>query len=947
GGFDLAQVMQDLFPASPQLGRQELRVWRQAREKVRDLEHRYQVLASQEKGLAHLEQEVQQAKLARKRAQVYEALLTQANLKNMQAVHLAQLQSYPPGQDVVLPTDTRQLKDLMQEQQKTEQERDRLHAQILVQENERDAGAWPTGFDAVKVIEQLDQLIDDATSLDRDLIALERQLAGHELELAGGSENQAPTAPVDGQTYSDLLDIHDHLNLALSAQAAAEDVRRRLESPGKRLPWWGLIMLIAGATLGLAGPLAWPREEVVGWVISALGMALAIFGGFVLGRKMGLREEAIGWDQERARRQEAVTQVQTRQQELGRRLGLDLNSPHLVFNLKILDLKLEAQAKAQRWRQECTTAAGQRDEVIARAGQILHPLGWDAPTTLADLKTAARQLTQLRDTHQQKALALASTTSALDSAQRELDSLAAQIKAIATRLQLPVDATLFARAMQMVKDRPIWESAHKAVQHHDLQLASLEKTLKENDQVVDLDAARRLDGKQWEQRRLEERELAAREDDLVQDLAQLRSELKHARGSDDLETATAQAEDALQSLAARREDARDQALGQLLLGEVRNQSETRSRPAVLKEAQDLFNQFTRGKYELVVRYDDGGQGSFLARDNDRQRDLQLTQLSDGTRAQLLLAVRLGFIFQSESESRPPLFLDDSLAASDPVRFAAVSASLGRLASDRQRQVFFLTADPTEATAWNQALEQEGLPAAHLIDLGLLRRDQAAALPEALTAAVPSPVPAPDGLTAAEYGQTLRVPALDPWAPPSETHLFYLLDDQPTTLHQLLTVGLPTVGRWENRPDPAAGLNDAQHALLEFRVNLWTLVLEAWRVGRAQPLTMETVDQSGAISAIMRPRVEPVLARCEGDARAFIAAIGDGEVQGLRQDKKNLLQEFLEQEGFLPALAPLDADALLQQVRARALGRRGDLDLPAEELRQLILHQVHYLDQASP
>jgi hypothetical protein len=111
--------------------------------------------------------------------------------------------------------------------------------------------------------------------------------------------------------------------------------------------------------------------------------------------------------------------------------------------------------------------------------------------------------------------------------------------------------------------------------------------------------------------------------------------------------------------------------------------------------------------------------------------------------------------------------------------------------------------------------------------------------------------------------------------------------------------------------------------------------------------METVDRSGAISTIMRPRVEPVLARYEGDARAFITAMEDGEVPGLRQDKKNLLQEFLEQEGFLPALAPLDADALLQQVRARALGRRGDLDLPAEELRQLILHQVHYLDQASP
>nr|MEE4268815.1 AAA family ATPase [Candidatus Krumholzibacteria bacterium] len=411
GGFDLAQVMQDLFPASPQLGRQELRVWRQAREKVRDLEHRYQVLASQERGLARLEQEVQQARLARQRAEVYEALLSQASLKNQLVQHRAQLASYPPGQNAVQPTDPRQLKDLMLQQQHTEQERDRLQALVLVQENELEAGAWPSGFDAVKVSEQLDQLIDEASTLDLDLKALERQLAGQKLELGGGSEEKPPLAAIDGQAYTELLEIHENLTLALAGQDAAEDVRRRLDSRGKRLPWWGLIMVTAGLAMGVAGPWAWPREEMAGWVISTLGIALAAFGGILLGRRMGLGEEAIGWDQERERRLEAVTLAQTRQQELGRRLGLDLKRPHLIFNLKLLELKLEAQTKARRLRQECTAASGQRDEVIARAGRLLHPLGGETPTALADLKAAARQLARRRDSHQQKTQALASTSS--------------------------------------------------------------------------------------------------------------------------------------------------------------------------------------------------------------------------------------------------------------------------------------------------------------------------------------------------------------------------------------------------------------------------------------------------------------------------------------------------------------------------------------------------------
>ncbi len=141
------------------------------------------------------------------------------------------------------------------------------------------------------------------------------------------------------------------------------------------------------------------------------------------------------------------------------------------------------------------------------------------PTTLADLKAAARQLARRRDTQQQKTQALASTRSALDSTQRDLDSLASQIKAIASRLQLPVDATLVARAMQMIKDKPPGMLPSRPSSIAPFNVAGLESEIG-NGQVVDLGrrppAGRPAVGSAPPGRAGTRRQ---REDDLVEELA--------------------------------------------------------------------------------------------------------------------------------------------------------------------------------------------------------------------------------------------------------------------------------------------------------------------------------------------------------------------------------------------------------------------------------------------
>lgn len=943
GGFDLAQVTQELFPAAPQLGLRDFRRWQETRDEVRELKNRYQMLASQERGLAALETQVLEARQAGQRAEVLETLIARNALQNELALHQAQLENFLPGVESVLPDDPRRLHDLGHKEQQARLDGTRLQQKLGDMADQQAARSWPSGFDPLRVGDQVAHLLDEAVALDRDLKALERQMAGKK---PPGKEPPAGPA-VDRETYRQLLDRHARLSAAEATRAAAQDMCQRLEADPGRLSWKALALLVAGSGLVIVGQVVALPPHLPPWVISATGVILACLGSFFLGRRWlsGNKAAAAWWQTERSRSDLEATRVREEIASLSRQHGLDLEQPHLFHDLKALGVQLESQEAARQLRQEKEEAENQLQEKVVRIRQLLLPLGEDALTTLDEARAAARQLARRREDWHRQVQDLANLRTRLESTQRELVGFSDQIQAIASRLQLPVDESLKAKVLQMVNDKPAWKATGAAIQHCRHQLADAEKFLTAHRDVLDLEATLQHDSRIVELQRHQERALAAREQELVQEWTQLHTDLKNARQADDLETASARQEQARQELADRREEARDQALGQLLLGEVRQQSETRSRPAVLEEAQQLFHKFTAGRYALMVHYDEDGQGRFLARDHDQDVTCPLGHLSDGTRAQLLLAVRLGFIFRSESESHPPLFLDDGLAASDPERFAAVASGLGQLAKQQDRQVFFLTADPVRAQAWNRALENAGCEPAHTIDLARVRRlGQAAGLAELQPAAIP-PIPRPEGQAPEVYGRTLGVPRLDPWSAVEATHLFYLLTDELELLHRVLEAGLPTLGRWTHRSELEPGLSAEEAALIDFRTNLWERVLEAWRVGRARPVPRSVLAESGAVSATMQERAETVLEACQHDGAAFLAALAAGKVPRFRQDKTNQLQAYLELEGFLDGRPTLDDDALVDHVRARTEEPVRFIRYSAEQLRAQILGWARSLDRS--
>jgi len=348
--------------------------------------------------------------------------------------------------------------------------------------------------------------------------------------------------------------------------------------------------------------------------------------------------------------------------------------------------------------------------------------------------------------------------------------------------------------------------------------------------------------------------------------------------------------------------------------------ELNTRPPLLVALNEHLKAFTRGRYQVRVANTGGGQQRFIAVDETEQTR-ELTELSDGTRAQLLLAARLAFLTSAESGPQVPLFLDEALTASDPKRFAAITRALGRMVADTGRQVFYLTSNPGDVAAWQDALREANLPAAHEIDLARLRGEQSAAPRSGLQPARTTPIPVPGTADAATYGQKLMVPPLRPWDHENGVHLFHLLRDDVHLLYQLMVAGAGSLGLWDNvRSDLLrSGVVDqttADH--IDQRAAIWRAFVAAWRVGRGRPVTPENLSRSDILSPTMLPHVLDLLQKVGGDGQALLDAIEIGAIKRFRQNTKKQLAEHLAAGGHLDPRPVSPTDELV----ARVLGAVG-------------------------
>lgn len=434
----------------------------------------------------------------------------------------------------------------------------------------------------------------------------------------------------------------------------------------------------------------------------------------------------------------------------------------------------------------------------------------------------------------------------------------------------------------------------------------------------------------------ESHDLAASHDPLNERILHIEGRLGDARRQAELDRAVDARDDARDDLVDVRAIVRERALRQLLLARLQAQHRRLAEPPVLRRARDLLLRFTQGAYELMVGDDDSA--GFRALDRRTRRGLALAELSDGTRAQLLLAARLAYLAEAERGVRLPLFLDESLTASDPQRFSDAAGAVLDLVADESRQVFYLTCDPADVAAWQDLLAARGLPPAPVVDLASLRQLAAGAPAGRLRPEVATTPPPAAGEDATTYARRLGVPALDPHTAAHDAHLFHLLRDDLELLHALLRRGVERLGQLEAigdvleaesllTPDRAQDLAARGRALVAF--------LEAFATGRGRPVPPGEVTRASGIKSTKLPEVDALLNDLGGDASALLAAIGEQGIKNFRESKQAELEGWLLREGHLDPRPRLGRDAVTTEVMRSVRDDVAAGRLRVVELRELI------------
>ena len=338
------------------------------------------------------------------------------------------------------------------------------------------------------------------------------------------------------------------------------------------------------------------------------------------------------------------------------------------------------------------------------------------------------------------------------------------------------------------------------------------------------------------------------------------------------------------------------AAGMALINDVNQAHQSDNEPRALARAGEWFDRFTRHRYQLKF---EGEQ--FAAIDSRDRGRRSLSELSTGTRVQLLLAVRLAWIERAEERAEPlPVFMDEVLTTTDPARYRAVVESVQEMAANG-RQMFYLTAQSDDAQAWS-TWATDG-PSPKLIDMAEVRAEHIEPLEFIMPAAErkPARLPDPRGMKPLDWADEAGVDAINPWRDAGAMHVFHLLHDRLALCVKLIEFELARVGDLEAfLRSPRAGqmLESDERELLIRRLAAARLIMEDWQHRRYRPIDQAALNASGQVSDHFMPRVLDLAERLGNHPRKLIDSLRDGGVSRFRSDNIDQLEEWLRANAYL-------------------------------------------------
>lgn len=634
-------------------------------------------------------------------------------------------------------------------------------------------------------------------------------------------------------------------------------------------------------------------------------------------------------NEERTRLEEARSKLQSAAEALGLKAEVRLETSFLLWARQLHDWQQADSAVAQ-YKQELERDRSAHAASRKQAAELLERYGFEKIEDLSSRKLAGvlHQLAPRMRTN-------AELHNEIQAHRNRMGELEADIEMLQRRHdqvfeQAGIDSGDRDTMVQRIEQYEDWRQLEQKRRDRSLEVARLEQKLDDDKEL--LAQAREQKREALARRQEELAERAERRDELNRHIATIHTRHEDLLRRRELQSLTGEFEQQRELLAGEFDQHMLAAAGQTLIEDVRIAHQADNEPAALRRAAHWFERFTHHRYRLRFRGE-----RFEAFDARAELPRSLAELSTATRAQLLLAVRLAWIEQAERNREPlPVFMDEVLTTSDPDRYRLVVESVQEIA-EGGRQMFYLTAQSDEATAW-AAWVGEG-PQPHTIDMADVRRGQI----EPLKLAMPSgerqkrEVPEPGKRSPEKWAREAGVGPIRPWLGTGMIEVFHLLHDDLTLAARLMRLELSRVGELTGFLDSSEDsdlLDAAERKTLERRCNAAALILDDWRARHHRPVDAGALAAFGQITDTFMPRVLDLLEEVDGHPSALLEALRAGRVSRFRSDTTDALEEWLADNRYL-AGRPEDTSITAAELSSRT----GLSPEEAAELREWIISAI--------
>lgn len=680
--------------------------------------------------------------------------------------------------------------------------------------------------------------------------------------------------------------------------------------------------------LGIEGPASWSESEVRERLNDLYD---EIAAHRVANRREQIRDTLSADADELESKERALDE---RRDELRDQLGVapDTTDVQILVIVKGILRWQESHDRVLGLRDKIETVDSQIDSVREKIRDELAEYDYDEVSDVAHATAHIRDLEDRKSTHEAAKEKIERADSAIEEAEGAISDLESEREEIFDKANLsPGDNDRLRNLCDQVDDYEGTVKERDAAEH----LVEKEETDLEDYPTYEPEHKERsAPDLRQEKRDLEE--TAEEYDDLSSEITTIETKIDEAKRSNEVEEALAEKERALNAVADQLEDDYDSMVGHVLTEHVRESTHETSRPEVFQRAGDILARITKGQYRLDI---DEEANTFRAYDTVKDRGYALDELSSATRLQVLLAVRVAFVEQQEQGIQLPLILDETLANTDDGKAEVIIESMIELAREG-RQVFYFTAQGDEVARWLAALEDRDEVDHTVIDLANIQdTDGHVDIPDLDNLADHPPAPPDtDGHDHEGYRDELGVPEFDPRQGAGNAHLWYIIEDV-ELLYRLLELGIERWGQLENlleRTDGAVITDDLDEVRrIERNGKALKAFVRAWQKGRGERIDRQVLRDSGAVSENFIDDVTELAKKHIGDAEEIITGLRNGEVDGFWEGKKDELEQYFEENGYIEPLDPLEPEEIRARVTQAFLSNDVPRERASERAEQLI------------